>query len=87
MAHHYSTRPSQLLGIPPSDDWHAYCVDEAVFVLNAGHDRRDQQWEERFRESEDGENLYGKILADPRTGKPPSAQDLAMLPSVGGGPG
>lgn len=87
MAQAYATRPSQLLGIPSSDDWYAYCLDEAIFVLHAGHERRDHQWEERFREDQDGEDLYGKILADPRTGKPPSARDLAMLPYVGPPPG
>lgn len=84
MAETYSTRPSQLLGLPSSDDWHAYCLDEAVYVLTRGHDARDQQWEDKFREDAgDGGDLYGKIMADPRTGKSPSAQDMAMLPSVG----
>lgn len=69
-----------MLGIPPSNDWVAYCVDEALHLLERGHERRDYQWAERFRrDPDDGDDLYRSIMSDPRTGKPPSAKELGML--------
>lgn len=74
-----------MLGIPPELDWLSYCLDEALHVLTAGHDRRDQQWEDKFRrDPDDTGDLYGKIMADPRTGKPPSQQELGMLAAAEG---
>lgn len=70
-----------MLGIPPSD-WEAYCVDEALHVLEKGHRIRDDAWADRFQQDPDDDNLYGKIMADPRVGKPPSRQDLAILESA-----
>lgn len=70
-----------MLGIPPSD-WHAYCVDEALHVLEVGHRYRDDAWADRFQQDPDDGDLYGKIMADPRTGRPPAAQELAMLESA-----
>lgn len=86
MAEQYSTRPSLFLGIPPSDDWLAYCVDEAVFLLAAGHYSRDRAWEERFRrEPGDERSSYQAIMADPRSGRPPSQDELRMLAAASNG--
>jgi hypothetical protein len=79
MAQRFSTRPSLLLGIPPEQEWLAYCLDEALHVLLIGHDGRDARWADRFHRDDADGDLYGKIMADPRTGKPPSAQELGML--------
>lgn len=86
MAERFSTRPSLLLGIPPDDVWAAYCIDEALHILLAGHDRRDMAWADKFKD-DDNNDLYDKVMADPRTGKPPSTQELGMLAAAGADPG
>lgn len=68
------------MAIPPDRDWLAYCFDEAIHVLSAGHEWRDRRWDEAFRRQPGDEpDLYDKAMADPRSGRPPSLADIAAL--------
>lgn len=84
MAERFGTSPSRLLDFPPDEAWLGYCLDEAIHFLVTGHEARDRRWEHRFRKREsDGSNLYDEYLNDPRTGKPPSRDDLLALEYAG----